>query len=356
MADGNEEEVETLECDHCETHTPIDDLADAISERGRDIRICLNCAGGNIFPSQSCHSGAWVHRWRLAIMEDSGNIFDRGEASDHCYYHGGTDQWYEDDSNMPADEPDEDEILHDYSTRVDAIHPTSSAPEWLKDRDGALVFGVECEMESKGDRQSALVDCLGGRDGNGRYILKSDGSLNCGVELVTMPYTLQEHRDLFKWQEVMSGVEKFGHAGDTDTCGIHVHINRTAITPLTLGKMLVFVNSPETTRLIGIIAQRSNNSYCQRIKKKVSDALQEPDSRYQAVNVTRRTVEIRIFKGNIRPERILKNIEFCHALCMYLPDCALSHLESQGYFVDWLRKNRKQYPELTKFLIEKGVM
>lgn len=345
------EDEDKVACDHCGAMHDENDLAPAIGGRGREIQICSACQGGTYFPSQCAEGGEWLHYGQSAYLADTEEYVSRAYARDYCYYSEDSDSWYRDEDSLPESECN---VLYDYSDRVDAIQPTTNAPTWVMDREGALVFGVESEMEAD-NSVSDLAEALGGRMGNGLYILKSDGSLDNGVELVTLPFTLQEHRDLFKWPEVLKNATRHG-AGDRRTCGIHVHINRTAVTPLTLGKMLVFINSDLTRDLMETIAQRGATSYCARFKKKITDALKEPEVRYQAVNVTKRTIEIRIFKGNARPERVLKNIEFCHAMCMYLPDCGLAQVEDPARFIMWLRKRRKDYPELVKFLIEKGVM
>jgi hypothetical protein len=181
------------------------------------------------------------------------------------------------------------------------------------------VFGVELEMEPRGrSSQSEVIGALGGRS-NENYILKSDGSLNCGVELVTIPLTLEQHKKDFDWHAVLKPVARIAKSGaGTTSCGIHVHINKRALTALQIGKMLVFANSPACARQLTVIAQRESNGYCNRSKK--------------------------------RPERVLKNLEFCHALVTYCRDCSLADIERWDLFADWLLKRRGQYPELVKFL------
>jgi hypothetical protein len=207
-------------------------------------------------------------------------------------------------------------------------------------------------MEPRGrSSQSEVIGALGGRS-NENYILKSDGSLNCGVELVTIPLTLEQHKKDFDWHAVLKPVARIAKSGaGTTSCGIHVHINKRALTALQIGKMLVFANSPACARQLTVIAQRESNGYCNRSKKKITDGAHNSNDRYDILNVGHRgTVEVRMFRGNLRPERVLKNLEFCHALVTYCRDCSLADIERWDLFADWLLKRRGQYPELVKFL------
>lgn len=227
----------------------------------------------------------------------------------------------------------------------------------------ALVFGVELEMEpteqsSAGQRE--LVKLLGGSRKNGNnYILKSDGSLNNGVELVTMPFTLEQHKEgkVVKWEKLLSAVNrgKAMSGAHTTRCGMHVHINKAALSALTIGKMLVFLNSETLSPLISSIAQRSSSSYCSRDSgKKIVDGARQSSNRYDILNVSgsHPTCEVRMFRGNLRPERVFKNLEFCHALVQYCRQTSLQDLSDWGNFSRWLVKMRGLYSHLVQFLAD----
>jgi hypothetical protein len=223
-----------------------------------------------------------------------------------------------------------------------------------------LCFGVELEMEHKRLNSAAgqleLSRALGGRDGStttgGRYMLAADGSLNSsGVELITAPYTLSYHQVAFGWNTVLEAVKGIGRSGKgTEACGMHVHMNRQAISALTLGKMLTFVNMPANSALISRVAQRSDNSFSRKTVKKVIDGKQITSQKYDALHITQATIECRIFKGNLRPERVLKNIEFCHALVTYCSSASIQACQNFTDFIKWLGANRGSYKNLVKFL------
>jgi hypothetical protein len=60
-----------------------------------------------------------------------------------------------------------------------------------------------------------------------------------------------------------------------------------------------------------------------------------------------------MFRGNLRAERVFKNLEFCHALVLFCRDASLFQIENWEEFSSWLLKRRSQYPHLVKFLCEK---
>jgi hypothetical protein len=223
-----------------------------------------------------------------------------------------------------------------------------------------LCFGVELEMEHRRSNSSAgqreLSNALGGRDGHvdgclGAFVLARDGSLNAsGVELITSPYTLDYHQNKFGWDSLLGAVAGLGRSGKgTEACGMHVHINRAAISALTLGKMLVFVNHGDNSTLINKIAQRVTH-YANRVAKRVIQGKELASQRYDSLHIAEQTVECRLFRGNLRPERVLKNIEFCHALVSYCSVAAIKNCHGHEDFIQWLGANRGMYKNLVRFL------
>jgi hypothetical protein len=56
---------------------------------------------------------------------------------------------------------------------------------------------------------------------------KTDGSLANGFEIVSHPLTLATHLKKMQWQKGMDYLSKIGYKShNTNTCGLHVHINR----------------------------------------------------------------------------------------------------------------------------------
>lgn len=273
-------------------------------------------------------------------------------------------RWVDAEEDEDGDEESEGYWTNNRVQPTDSLMHYDANPfdffKWDKrNKQNALVFGVELEMEpsrSTETQQRALITALGGSTGK-NFILKSDGSLNNGVELVTMPFTLAQHLDGsgVPWVKTLEAVKTLARSGaGTTSCGIHIHINKKALSALTIGKMLVFLNDPGLAPLITIIAQRASSSYCTRSVKKLTDGTRSSESRYDIMNVSVRhpTCEIRMFRGNVTPERVFKNIEFCHALIQYCRQSSMRTLTDWGNFSTWLIAHRGQYQNLVRFLID----
>lgn len=310
-----------------------------------DDYICGACASR--FYTYSDIEGAYVPDEYCITSEDTGRTVSDDYAQSNWYYSDESECWYEESDNAPENRW---RGLLDYGQRVEKHCARDDAALSA----GALMFGVELEMEPNGRGEQADVAAALNGPVADKYILKEDGSLTAGVELVTVPLTLEQHRTQFDWAGVLKPVQGIAKSGaGTTHCGMHVHINKAALTPLQLGKMLVFLNADAMDEHITRIAQRGSVGYCQ---KKADTQIREgrgiSGDRYVRANVGHYTVEIRIFRGNLRPERVLKNLEFCHALVAYTKDCSIQDLASWSKFADWLLKRRGQYPELVKFLAE----
>ena len=326
-------------CDECSDIVRRDDLT--YTATGRDV--CPACLEDHY--SYSDRENEWIHTADCVTSEDSRETVSTSYAERHWEIDD-DGNWYE--NGLPGPRG-----LLEYYTDIFAERD-------LPDPGKRLVFGVELEMEPKSEDdagQREIVEALGGDDPD--FILKSDGSLRSGVELVTKPMTLEEHKD-WRWADVLESVQGIAQSGaGTTRCGMHVHINKAALSPLLLGKLLVFLNADYTDELICLIAQRRGNGYCEKDCKRLNDGgrlwrYASPD-RYERLNVTRHTCEVRIFRGNLRPERVLKNIEFCHAAVAFCRDASMKEVASPRAFKEFLLKNRSVYPELVRFLGEKQV-
>jgi len=223
-----------------------------------------------------------------------------------------------------------------------------------------LVMGVELEVEARSSYSAGeLVAAIDGPVGH-NFICTHDGSLVDGTEVNCMPYTLDEHKagKGMRWESVLQSLRRCGIAGDNSTsCGMHVHINRRALTALQIGKMLVFVNSEKNNSKLERIFQRTQNDYCESITKKITDVRKSRRSgRTERLNVSGdMTVELRAFKANLRYERVMKNLEFCHAMVIFCRDVSMRNIENWRAFTAFVATRRKTYKYLYAFMHEKGL-
>lgn len=218
-----------------------------------------------------------------------------------------------------------------------------------------LWLGVELEVEP-GSRASR--DYVGKSDDAVRSfaVLKSDGSVGeGGFEIVSVPCTLEYHRKA--WDSFFGGPSKELRSWDTGRCGMHVHIARSALSSMQLGKMLVFMGDDKNRSFLENIAGRGANSYTTFVPKKIRDGFHGGRNRYEALNTAtgKPTVEIRIFRGTVAKAGFFKNLEFCDALPRFCADASPRGLASTD-FLAWLDGRRHHYPVMTEWLVRRDLM
>ena len=215
-----------------------------------------------------------------------------------------------------------------------------------------LLYGVELEVEHKTNAEDGAKYVSKFLDK--KYVtFKRDGSLgHTGFEIVTRPDSMDVHKRKFK-ALFDDRPGKQLTSWSNGRCGMHVHITKSELSQLQLGKMLCFLNEPANTNMISKIAGRKPGRWCRVYKKKVTD-IHRPDERYVALNITERTAEVRIFRGTLSQAGFFKNLEFVQALVEFCAPAnrGIREAVSAREFCRWLP--RKTYPTLHKFLVERG--
>jgi hypothetical protein len=214
-----------------------------------------------------------------------------------------------------------------------------------------LYLGVEVETEASEDDSLSDIAKIIHEKHSDEILMKEDGSLDHGIELVTGRYSLDAHKQL--WPNLCETVLNTGlRSWRHGSTGLHVHMSRKFFTPLDIGKLLVFVNSDNAAirKNIRRIAGRPANHYCKIEKKKITDVYHD-EERYEAVNLTNdKTIEIRIFKGTLNASHVLANIEFCHAMAYWVKNTSTQDIESWHSFWSYVLKHKKEYKQLIEFL------
>ena len=181
-------------------------------------------------------------------------------------------------------------------------------------------------------------------------IIKRDGSLRCGFEICTRPASIKEHRAQWKRFFAASGQIPIQIL---DSCGLHVHVARRGLSDLTVAKIVCFVNAYHNRRFIRCIAGRSENTFAQIKKKKMTNASVCSGDRYEAVNICcSETIEFRLFKGTLQEAHFFKALEFCDAMRVFCSPGARSLRESmrRSEFTHFVKQNQKWWPHLSAFI------
>ena len=228
-----------------------------------------------------------------------------------------------------------------------------------------LLYGVELEVMARNSMPDDYPDTL--HDYNGDWFkCKKDGSLdegNGGFEICTAPSTFKFLKDRFTqmfnsdyWTD--DNGSTYVKGWNTNCAGLHIHINKKALSPLEIGKLLVFVNDKKNARFIEDIAGRNMGRWCASKTKKISDGQYRSDDRYEAVNtVPSKTVELRIFKSNVSEHGFMRALEFTDGMIRYLKQSSMRE-QSLSYksFISYIKKpeNRSEYPNFWSWLITNG--
>jgi hypothetical protein len=255
--------------------------------------------------------------------------------------------------------------LDSYSTRAHTKHGWKADPEA-----DPLYAGHEIEMYSDDNEPDDVRYTLRQVDkayakfkpltSTGRCaIAKHDGSLDeygeGGFELVTVPLTREQVYGIFGSFTTL-GNGRCSAWDKGDDVGHHIHLSRRAIGPLTLGKLLVFMNADVNRPFLEAIAGREAgfNKFC---RKRITD--QENADRYEVLNVTASTVEFRLFKSNLYSKAILKNHEFAVAAVRFCEQAAHGYGEVDTsadplHFVNfrkYVAVNRATYSFLHEYML-----
>jgi hypothetical protein len=244
----------------------------------------------------------------------------------------------------------------------DLLREPDDNPDWVLHGEGKYHLGFELETEFDSGNQGfeEPAKYFQHKVSEDVAFLKSDGSLNNGMEIVGHPMTLEWTRKEFPFQIIDTLRSNFNAtAWDTENCGFHVHVSRVAFdNDPHLFRFCKFFRS--NVRFLTAFAGRHSTSYAaydsngeyessaEHLKNKVKG---RERSRYQAVNTTNEdTVEIRIFRGTLRKDRILANISLVQSLVeftreMSTPEVAKGSLTWGNYMV-YTGTHKETYPEL----------
>lgn len=259
-----------------------------------------------------------------------------------------------------------DDLL-EYNTCV--LQETGWKQHRYKRTTPTIAFEFECIGHEDANTGAAAIcgpynrayrELIGGTLYGHGSIAKRDGSLpdKTGLEFVTVPMTLDEHR------KVLAAAFPGGRLGDgavsawsKTQCGMHVHLARSSLSPLTLGKMLCFMHIPGNVSFhIDIACRQTHYASFPSHRSLVSTGLPykaDQSDKYSALNVKRSTVEFRIFRPSARTSNILKNLCYVLAVRDFCRQAsAIRSKLSAVEFLTWLGRTdaRFEYIELDQWL------
>jgi len=329
---------------------------------------CTKCA------NKIYDEGGGRDNWRSCDSCEDINYYDNmvswsgGSYCSYCYDNNvytcddcGSEYW---DGSGHECEQDES-VIHSYAYRP--------SPYFFGA--GQYHLGFELEVEARNESRYAGAEIAQDELGSHAY-MKDDGSLSDGFEIVTHPHTLEQYQTNFNWDFIPKLKRNGFRSWNTDSCGLHVHVSRTAFgegaipwnsanrDQLILKRQahelrfmkLIYDNQRQVERIAG----RAGNHYATfEDKGKLVSKLKhgsQSSGRYSAINTENdATLEVRVFKGSLRKERVLSALEFVTASVEYTRDLKVT---AKNQALSWLRftayvsNNMETYPNLALIMSE----
>ena len=281
--------------------------------------MCLRCVSDNFFTCESC---------------------DQLIHNDY-YYENGYCESCHDDNDESQDG------IHGYHSGVPWGNRTFHSELGAYgdgDHDSTLTYyGIEFECEDIGTNYAPILYDLE----SGEYAhAEQDGSLNCGMEVITEPATYGEWTNGGMGQvmrEFHARMIELGATFEAHTVGAHCHVSRVAFTDDNhLARFAIFgTHNAEYMRSIS--GRTSSERYAHLDKydgktRQFRNAIKRRmDDRSRWCNLTNsHTVEVRLFAGSNNFDDYLAHIEFISALIEYTRDltaneCLMGALLSQTF-------------------------
>lgn len=248
------------------------------------------------------------------------NNYDWCGEHEHTYTQGYGCRYCESESSR---------LIHDYSY-------TETPKFFLKDGSFSFieparqsVTGFELEMEAVNCERETGAETAMELFSNVAY-LKYDGSLDDGFELVTHPLSRDYVRNEFNFDGMRELARLGMRSAQTQSCGLHVHINKGFFDgrPSSFYRFMAmfYRNKSQWRRIAG----RENSNYASWNEEQEdnmlhytkgmanNDVYARNADRYVALNLQpRHTIEMRFFKGTLRPQTLKARVEAIHAVAEY---------------------------------------
>lgn len=348
---------EMYTCDHCGGEFPLEETFLVEGDR-----LCRHCAAGLTALCDEC--GARIY---LEHDEGDSNRFLCASCCERYYTRcDRCNTFIHNESVFEYDDEYLCEDCYDEACAEGPIHDYDYVPDLVFHGKGLRKFGVELEIDEGGKSRSNAKHFLdiANQSATNLYI-KSDGSLDDGLELVTHPMSLEYHLHEMPWEDILDEAKRLDYRShSTNTCGLHVHISRMAFgctyetQEECIARLVFFVEKfwPELLRF-SRRTQGQLNRWAARYGMKLNPkdqmyhAKNSCAGRYTAVNLTNAdTVEIRLFRGTLKLNTLIATLQLVDHLCEVAVSMSDQELQDISWF-DFLDQITE--PELIQYLKER---
>lgn len=232
---------------------------------------------------------------------------------------------------------------------------------------GTRFLGVELELDEGGEDNENARELL--EIANDTAVLaycKHDGSLHRGFEIVTHPMTLDFHQTRMPWADILHEAVSMGYRShQAQTCGLHVHVNRTAFgdteeeQDACIARVLYFFekNWEELLKFSRRTPQQLDRwaaryGYKDQPREILDHAKKGyHGGRYTCVNLQNYdTIEFRMFRGTLKLNTLIATLQLVDRVC----DVALCLSDTELKAMSWTTFVAGcRAPELVQYLKER---
>lgn len=260
---------------------------------GDDRLLCDRCA--------SRHSECSGCEY-LIPRGDAYRVLGRGNLCYSCFDDDGMRQcrcgtYYDPDSDDYSEccEQGGYELIRQYSYK----------PEPVFHGEGRTFLGMEIEIKTPSIGRMARMATAGF---GSTAILKHDGSISGGFEIVTHPMSYQWAMNSFSWQ-TLTDLAKAGAYAD-DACGIHVHVSKAGFAnPAHDHRWYLFIHRNQVE--VEAVARRASSEWAafspedRMNAKKIAQKKAKNYQRYAAINsIPAHTYEMRVFASSLDVQQV----------------------------------------------------
>lgn len=250
-------------------------------------------------------------------------------------------------------------------------------------KDNNRYLGIELEVEIK----PSVKELVSRKDvayrldnwvnsGENKFIyFKNDSSIGSsrisdryfgGFEIVTHPATFEywKSEGPSSFWSALSKTAKIAQSYPSGNCGMHIHVSKDGFeSKLHQAAFGWFIEN--RLYLTALVSERPSNKHFSVVGKNnwfyvVNSANYISEDHHSMVSFTDKTLEVRCFRGNMKKERILKNIEFVDALAEWtlqeinngnITGVAKFKLLTSKEFLNYIDKNKEKYCNLHKYVM-----
>lgn len=329
-----------------------------------DTIMCESCFNDRTSICEHCGRQMWTHEESSAdnytlcpqcyetyytTCEECGTVIRNSDAQ----------YFYDDDTPYCIgcfDDKQRSQIIHDYNYK----------PEPIFHGNDNLFMGIELEIDNGGEYTDNAERILQAANQNGDNIYcKHDGSIEYGFEIVSHPMTLNYHMNCMNWENIFNKAIEMGYRShQTDTCGLHIHINRNFFgstyeeQEAAIARVVYFVEAHWNELLKfsrrtedSIMRWATRYGILENAKATYNKVKKSNYGRYVSVNLQNPdTIEFRIFKGTLKYKTFIATLQLVHELCVNAKKLNDKNFESLcwGDFVLSVNNNTKS--ELIEYL------